>query len=178
MADLKLSGGKAVGTGGAGGLAPPPPIFFSKVKVPFFNNHINTFYLAWHKVKSCFRCIPSKIMIKFACSIMGKAFLAILEGLKLKCPPGSSALTMVGPSLSLTYSALVRFGPFNVEQLRTALGRGEGVRVQKSMASNPPPHVWIFSGIAQCHWLAFCRLLSNIENLSFKSGKRKENNIL
>ena len=49
---------------------PPPPIFFSKVKVPFFNNHVNTFYLAWHKVKSCFRCIPSKIMIKFACSVM------------------------------------------------------------------------------------------------------------
>ena len=40
------------------------PIFFSDVKVPFFNNHVNTFYLAWHKVESCFRCI------KFACSVM------------------------------------------------------------------------------------------------------------
>ena len=60
---------KAVGTGGP---REPwhPPIFLSKVKVPFFNNHVNTFYLAWHKVKSCFRCIPSKIMIKFACSVM------------------------------------------------------------------------------------------------------------
>ena len=47
-----------------------PAIFFSQVKVPFFNNHVDTFYLAWHKVKSCFRCIPSKIMIKFACSVM------------------------------------------------------------------------------------------------------------
>ena len=56
---------KVVGTGGGGkgGLA-PLPIFFSDVKVPFFNNHVNTFYLAWHKVESCFRCI------KFACSVM------------------------------------------------------------------------------------------------------------
>ena len=45
-------------------------IFFSKVKTPFFNNHVNIFYFAWHKVKSCFTCIPSKIMIKFACSVM------------------------------------------------------------------------------------------------------------
>ena len=61
---------KAVRTGGARGALAPLAIFFSKVKVPFFNNHFNIFYLAWHKVKSCFRCIPSKIMIKFACSVM------------------------------------------------------------------------------------------------------------
>ena len=45
-------------------------IFFSKVKTPFFNNHVNTFYFAWHKVKSCFSCITSKTMIKSACSVM------------------------------------------------------------------------------------------------------------
>ena len=31
----------------SGGPCPPPPqMFFSKVKVAFFNNHVNTFYLA------------------------------------------------------------------------------------------------------------------------------------
>ena len=68
------------------------------MKAPFFNNHVNTFYLAWHKVKkSCFRCILSKVMINFACSVMGKPFLAILEDLKLKFSFGASAPTMVGP---------------------------------------------------------------------------------
>ena len=70
------------GGGGWGGcrgaLAPLTPIFLSKVKLPFFNNHVNTFYLACHVVKSCFWCILFKIMIKFASSVMGKPFLAIL----------------------------------------------------------------------------------------------------
>ena len=92
---------KTVGTGGARG-ALATPIFFSKVTVPFSNNNVNTFYLDWHKVKSCFRCIPSKIMIKFACLVMGKPFLAILEGLKLKFSPSVSAPTMMGPPTSLT----------------------------------------------------------------------------
>ena len=41
-------------------------------------------------------------MIKFACLVMGKPFLAILEGLKLKFSPSVSAPTMVGPPTSLT----------------------------------------------------------------------------
>ena len=86
--------------GGRGALV--PPMFFSKVKVPFFTNHVNIFHLAWHKVKSSFKCIPSKIMIKFACSVTGKPFLAFLEGLKLKFSPGASVPIIVGPPTSLT----------------------------------------------------------------------------
>ena len=43
---------------------------FKAVGTELFNNHVNIFHLAWHKVKSCFRCISSKIMIEFACSVM------------------------------------------------------------------------------------------------------------
>ena len=93
---------KAVGTGRTRGPLAPSRIFFSKVKMPFFNNHVNTFYFVWHKVKSFFRSIPSKIMIKFACSVMGKPFLAILGGLKLKFSTGALAPTIVGPPTSIT----------------------------------------------------------------------------
>ena len=57
--------------GHQGGLAPPPPPnIFQQSESGLFQKSRKHFLLAWHKVKSCFRCIPSKIMIKFACSVM------------------------------------------------------------------------------------------------------------
>ena len=78
-----------------------------------------SFYLACHVVESCFWCILSKIMIKFASSVMGKPFLAILESLKLKCFPGASVPTIVGPPTSLTShgSVLNRSCYFNISLL-------------------------------------------------------------
>ena len=86
--------------GGQGGLGLPN--IFQQSESALFQQSCKHFYLAWHKVKSCFKCILSKIMIKFACSVIGKPFLAVLEGLKLKFSPGASAPIMVGPPTSLT----------------------------------------------------------------------------
>ena len=112
---------KAVGTGRARGalpLLPSTPILFSKVKVSFFNNHVNTFYLVWKKVKSCFRCFPSKIMIKFTSSVMGKPFLAILQGLKLNFCPSASAPTIMGASYVSNLKFTFYIWPLpNIEEL-------------------------------------------------------------
>ena len=48
----------------------PPPNIFQQSESALFQQSVNIFYLAWHNVKSRLMCIPSKIMIKFACSVM------------------------------------------------------------------------------------------------------------
>ena len=93
----------AVGTGRLG--VPWPPVFFRKVKVSYFKNHVNTFYLAWHKVESWFRCISSKIMIKFACSVMWVIVYRVLlnhalSSIQLHPPPPSSTQLHIPPPSS------------------------------------------------------------------------------